>query len=117
MLPLLGEEARAYYTDAFNRAMDTTAPDATYSWDAHTAKGSIRTGARFVSKSRATCRPYSESYAVGKTSGTNEGIACKRDANEGWCRLKQGNALTCALEHTQDPVEKTLGDVKSWLGF
>lgn len=90
---------KEYYIKVFDYAM-TTAPDNTpYEWKSSDFNnGSIVANVSFTSKSSARCRRFKERFAIGKTRGEHEGIACKRVGNAGWCRLKLTDALTCALE-------------------
>jgi hypothetical protein len=88
-----------YYVKVFEYVMDTITTKEPYPWKSSDNNiGAISVGETFTSKSKAICRPYSETFDVGGYKGTNEGIACKRVGNEGWCRLKKTDALTCALE-------------------
>lgn len=83
---------------AFDYTMEVTKSNEFYEWQGYSGNGRITPGERFVSKSGYTCRSFSESFTVAGNRGTGTGIACKRQGRDGWCRLKEGNALTCAME-------------------
>jgi hypothetical protein len=94
----LTEPEKAYYEQMFDYTMDNTKPGEGYEWSTYSAKGKITAETVFLSKSKGQCRNFSEIfYAAGKPY-PYDGIACKRQGRDGWCRLKQGDALTCAME-------------------
>jgi len=97
-LALLASPEQSYYEKVFVYTMEVTKPGEKYDWAGYTGKGSISVEAPFVSKSGATCRNFSETFTVQGQPGNGKGIGCKRAGAEGWCKLKPGNALTCAME-------------------
>lgn len=127
----LSDAEQEYYEKVFDYAMGTVKPGETYKWESYGGKGEIAPGENFVSKSKAVCRNFTESYAIGGKQGKADGIACRREGREGWCRLKEGNALTCALEETASDMQKRLKDandvaavgkswterIRGWFGF
>jgi hypothetical protein len=95
----LSSAEKNYYIQIFNYTMDNIAAETPHPWRSSDLSGGvIQAGDSFISKSKASCRPYSESFNINGYQGTHEGIACKRVGSEGWCRLKKTDALTCALE-------------------
>ncbi len=107
-------DGREYYINAWNYAFNHKKAGETYHWDSHSAKGDIVVGAQYVSKSQATCRNFSESFVIGAETGSNQGVACKRDDGKGWCKLKMEDARTCALEEPQGFVDKMVSDTQRW---
>lgn len=102
---VLTESEQKYYDTIFSYVMENTPPDGTYSWQQNTSSGTLRAGDRFTSKSKSLCRKYTEAFNINGHKGTAEGYGCRRadEDNEGsWCRLHEGNVLTCALEQPQD---------------
>lgn len=97
-LSLLSDAERSYYEQIFAYTMDNTAAGESYHWASYSGAGDIHVDAPFASKSGTTCRPYSETFTVQNTPGAYHGTACKRQGRDGWCRLKPGNANTCAME-------------------
>jgi hypothetical protein len=99
-LPLsqLSDAERSYYDMVFDYTMEVTKSNQYYEWQGFNGNGRITPGDNFVSKSGYSCRPYSQSFTIAGQRGTDTGIACKRAGRDGWCRLKEGNALTCAME-------------------
>lgn len=100
MSPLAGlsPAEQAYYEKVFVYAMNYTRPGEKYDWESYGGKGSIKVDKIYTSKSGSTCRDYDETFTVQGHQGTVKGIACQRGGEEGWCKLKPGNALTCAME-------------------
>ena len=98
-LALLADAEQSYYTQIFDYTMDNIKPDGHFDWASYSGKGSIAPDKSFVSKSGAVCRNFTETYNVQGHAGGDKGIGCKRVGKDGWCKLKEGNALTCALEH------------------
>lgn len=87
-----------YHTQIFDYVMDYTKPGEPYPWQSYGGKGSIVADAVFISKSKASCRNFSESFTIGSEEGSYSGIACKRAGGDGWCILRPDQALTCAME-------------------
>lgn len=115
---LLRGEQRNYYYGVFNYAMNTTKADGVYHWDMKSKeniRGDIRIGKTYTSKSESSCRNFSESFAIGKNTGKNAGIACLRDDQQSWCILKESDAHTCALENPQTPLDKVIDQTKGFL--
>ena len=102
----LSDAEKAYYEKMFDYSMDMMRPGQGYDWQTYGGKGKITAGEPFVSKSNVHCRPFDEVFYAGETPYRYEGIACKRQGREGWCRLKKTDALTCALERMESPVTK-----------
>ena len=97
-LSLLSNAERDYYEQIFGYTMDNTAAGENYQWKSYSGQGDIHVDAIFISKSGTPCRPYSETFTVQNIDGAYHGTACKRQGADGWCRLKPGNANTCAME-------------------
>lgn len=91
----------AYYQQVFDYAMETVAPGKNYVWESYSVSGKFTVEKSFVSKSKARCKKYLEEFTVTGGETTNlEGVACKREGRDGWCRLNKGDAQTCAMEKT-----------------
>jgi hypothetical protein len=112
----LSDAEKSYYEKMFDYTMDTTAPGQGYEWQTYGAKGKIIADKVFVSKSKGQCRNFSELFYVGKTAYPYDGVACKRQGSSGWCRLKQDDALTCALERSGTVVRVGVPGVPSMSG-
>ena len=82
----------------------------TYDWASY-ERGGIGVGKLFVSKSGSNCRDFTENYTVQGQAATDRGIACKRSGKDGWCKLREGNATTCAMEGPSNMFERTMQDV------
>lgn len=120
----MNEDTRDYYVQTFNYAMETAKPNESYRWKANAAGGVIIASEKYVSKSNSICRNYTERYTIGEKNGNISGISCKRNGKIGWCRLKEGDALTCAMEEPPSLSDEILRDagetpsnIKRWLGF
>lgn len=94
----LSAAEREYYRQSFDYTMEHIEAGKHYEWASHSGKGIITPGSSFVSKSKSTCREFSERFTVGGAEEMREGIACRREGREGWCRLRKDQALTCAME-------------------
>ena len=94
----LSSAEKSYYALAFSYAMDTMQDGKPYEWKTYSGKGAITPAETFISKSGSTCRSFSESYIIQGIQGGNGGYGCKRKGDEGWCRLREKQALTCAME-------------------
>ena len=127
-LTQLSEVEQQYYQQIFDYTMTVTKPGESYSWKSAENSGAISVSKSFSSKSGATCRVFTERYIIGGSEGSAEGIGCKREGRDGWCRLKKGDALTCSMEKpaglldrasrgSQDVVESSKGvwgEIKGW---
>lgn len=112
----LSKENREYYVKIFNYTMDNVADNQIYHWDAGTAKGDIRVGKKYISKSKSICRDFAETFVIDNQSGKNEGSACERSGEgKGWCRLKHSDAHTCALETPQGISDQLLNNAETTL--
>lgn len=98
--PLVGlsDAEQSYHEQVFDYTMDNIQPGDKFDWASYSGKGSISVGKPFVSKSGAHCRDYTEKFTVQEQKGEVKGISCKRAGSDGWCKLKIGDALTCAME-------------------
>ncbi|MFW0776940.1 MAG: hypothetical protein ACN2B6_04385 [Rickettsiales bacterium] len=95
----LSDVEKEYYVKVFDYAIATISADGQYDWkSSDTNNGVITAGELFTSKSGYTCRGFAEAFNIGGEQGQHQGIACKRKGADGWCRLKESDALTCALE-------------------
>lgn len=95
----LSSVEKDYYIKVFDYAMTVVEPGKSYDWQGHFEnRGKITVDEPFQSKSSSTCRNFSETFTIGGIAGKSEGVACKRNGDDGWCRLKKTDALTCALE-------------------
>jgi surface antigen len=97
-----------YYRQVFDYVMEEVKADSPYDWQTASGRGTINASAPFESKSGATCRSFSESYTIGGNGGSVEGVACRRQGRDGWCRLKRSDALTCAMEPPGGVVDETI---------
>jgi surface antigen len=94
----LSDAEKVYYLQSFNYAMSMMPEGQQHTWESYNGKGTLAPRQLYASKSKANCRPFSETFTIGGYEGSQEGIACKRKGKEGWCRVKAGNPETCALE-------------------
>ncbi len=94
----LSEAEKVYYVQSFDYAMSVMPNDQPHLWESYNGKGSISPRQLYTSKSKSSCRQFSENFTIGGYAGSQEGIACKRQGKDGWCRIKAGNPETCALE-------------------
>ena len=62
----------------------------------------------FVSKSKANCRKFTETFTVAGKNGEGYGVGCKREGSEGWCKLKTSNAHTCAMEPPRNIIQERI---------
>jgi hypothetical protein len=111
----LSEAEIVYYRQVFDYTMSVTKPGEHYDWQSYSGKGSISPDKPFVSKSGATCRNFLEHYTIGTSNASAEGVACKREGKDGWCRLKQTDALTCVMETPENVMEKATQNTKDAL--
>jgi hypothetical protein len=94
----MNEMEYASYITTFAKVIGQGEAGKIYDWSTAQAQGKISVGPFFLTKTRQYCRPFSESYAVGKETQTFHGIAC-RDKQGGWCKLREHSAYNCALVH------------------
>ncbi|NBX03060.1 MAG: hypothetical protein EBR02_03140 [Alphaproteobacteria bacterium] len=97
-LAQLSDAERKYYALSFSYTMDAIAPGASYAWGSYSGKGNIAPQEKFISKSKSLCRKFTESFNIGGLQGGNDGVACKRNGDDGWCKLRKGQVMTCAME-------------------
>lgn len=97
-----------YYAQVFNYVMMGVQKDDIYKWETYQSSGAIRPGDYFVSKSQALCRPFVEIVTVGDQNYSGQGYACQRQGRDGWCRLREGNMLSCALEPPDNMLDSML---------
>ncbi len=107
---------REYYVKIFNYVMEHVKPPEAFNWNSSVAKGNIKAGEEYLSKSKAQCRDFTETFEISGQLGRSEGTACKRDGNNGWCRISGENPRTCALENPEGITDKIMNDVDSVLG-
>lgn len=112
----LDGKQRDYYLRVFNYVMDNIKNDEPYHWESNKEKGDIRVGEEYISKSKSLCRNFTETFVIDNQSGKSEGAACKRDGNNGWCRLKNTDAHTCALEEPEGFTDNLINDAEGVLG-
>ncbi len=112
----LSGKQREYYAKVFNYVMDNVKEDQAFNWDAKTGKGTITAGKEYISKSKSLCRDFTETYEIGEKKGEIKASACKRDGNNGWCRITDENPHTCALEEPKGFIDSVTQDVDSALG-
>lgn len=105
-----------YYRQVFDYTMAVTKAGEHYDWESYSGKGSLTPGEVFVSKSGANCRSFSETYTIGTTSASAEGVACKREGKDGWCRLRKVDAQTCAMEPPASLAEKATRGTQDAVG-
>lgn len=99
----LSQEELAYHEQVFFYTLDHMADGQGYDWKTYSASGRVTAQKPFTSKSGYYCRAFEESYSIAGQNSGDKGIACKRQGRDGWCRLKETQALTCALELPADP--------------
>lgn len=99
----------SYHQDVFDYVMTSVDAGKGYDWKTPAVRGTITPDATYVSKSGSTCRQFKETVETLASKGDQSAIACKRKGADGWCRLKPGNAQTCALE-THD-IDFQVGEV------
>jgi hypothetical protein len=87
-----------YIDQTFNYSMDQAKPNEQIDWSTSTVNGRIVLTQEFKSKSGSTCRAYTETYRTTQYEQILKGYGCKRSEDEGWCRLRETDAQTCALE-------------------
>lgn len=97
-LSLLSDAEKSYYDQIFGYTMDHVEGGRRYDWGSYSGRGTIHVDAVFLSKSGYPCRTYAETFTVQEIPGAYQGTACKRQGKDGWCRLKPGDANTCAME-------------------
>ena len=113
LLKTMRKAQREYYELSFSYAMSGTQTGEIYEWRSHYAEGQIRPGRRFANQYGNTCRPFAETYKVGRHHGQNTGFGCKRQGADGWCKLREGNMLNCALEKEPDTADKVASEIKA----
>lgn len=98
----LSDVEQDYYDTIFAYVMQNISAGKDYNWQVGKSFGNIKAGPPFMSQSGSFCRPYAEAYMVNGVEGSAEGYACRRaEDNEdkpSWCKLRSGEALTCAME-------------------
>ncbi len=102
-----------YYRQVFDYTMTAVTAGESYSWQAPSGKGAITVADIYQSKSGSVCRTFSERISVHGKESLADGIACSREGGKGWCRLKKGQAETCALEEPPtviDNAARGIGD-------
>lgn len=97
-LSKLSSAEKTYYSQIFAYTMDNIEAGRRFEWKTHSGSGNIHVEKTFISKSGVPCRNYAETFQVQDVRGAYQGVACKRQGKEGWCRLKPSNAHTCAME-------------------
>ncbi len=112
----LAGKQHIYYINVFNYVMDNIKAGESFHWDAGTGKGDIKVGEEYVSKSKAICRDFTETFEINNQTGKSNGAACKRDNSKSWCRLKDEDAHTCALEEPEGMTDKIIDGVENTLG-
>lgn len=109
----LSDAEITYYKQVFDYTMAVTKPGEKYEWQSYNGNGYLKPDVSFISKSGATCRNFSEEYTIGVSKGYAEGVACKRDGKDGWCRLKKIDAMTCAMERAESFFDYTVNTVQT----
>lgn len=97
-----------YLERSFDYAMDNLKSGEQFDWSTAGVNGRIAVGDEYQSKQKATCRNYIEIARTYDSQKIDSGIACKRDDEDGWCRLHIGNAESCALEVAESPYAKRM---------
>lgn len=106
----LDQVDRDYYARSFSYAMAAVKDGETHAWKGNGGSGSITPGERFKAPSGVTCRGFAETYVISGQSGNNQGFGCKRDEREGWCKLKEGDMLSCAFEPPDGLIDELTED-------
>jgi len=116
LLAAMPDADRQYYLDTFDYAMLNLKPGEKQDWASGDNSGYFTVEIPFV-HGDTICRNYRE-VVVSRPlySISSEGVGCKRVGRDGWCRLKKGDALTCALEppdgSIKSQVESTVDDAQ-----
>jgi len=111
LLERMSDAERGYYRQSFDYAMEAMKAGETHHWQSSGAQGDLLVLEPFV-HGKTVCRKFSESIQLkGESSLITRGAGCKRIGRPGWCRLNQGDMLTCALEPPDTSVEGAVRDV------
>lgn len=106
LIKAMDSAERSYYFQMFDYSMSNAKAGEKREWKSYNSSGQFVAEVPFVSSSNATCRKYRETMVSGKYNAeVKNGVACKRVGREGWCRLKEGDMQSCALEPPRDGVE------------
>lgn len=89
---------QSYHGQIFDYVMTAVEPGVSYAWKTTSVRGAITADAGYKSKSGSLCRAFREEIETAYAKGQQQGIACKRGGDDGWCRLNKDNAQTCAME-------------------
>ncbi len=111
----LTEDERDYYDRVFSYAMETQAEDQEFPWKTYASYGIFMAKAPFESKQGTVCRPFQERFTIGGESSAYAGFACRRVGEEGWCKLKEGDFLSCALSPRPSFVDQAVEDAERTL--
>lgn len=114
--PALSSAEQTYYRSIFDYVMDHTKDGERYEWKTYGGSGGITPEAPFTSKSGYTCRNFKETMIIQEQASAGNGTACKRVGREGWCKLKPGNAQTCAMEEPPSVLDMNMPTGK-WNSF
>lgn len=104
----LPQQERDYYITIFDYSMTHMRAKQAYEWKTTTASGSFTPDKPFEANG-TVCRKFNETMSVDdRYSMASSGLACKRQGKEGWCRLRAGDAKTCAMEPPTNMWEDVL---------
>lgn len=96
---MLEDHDRDYYIRIFDYVMEYSTNANPYPWKANQGTGTISVGRKYMSKQNVICRDFYESYLINKQAGTARGAGCKREKDKGWCKIRENDPRTCALEN------------------
>lgn len=97
-----------YVEKTFNYAMDNLKQGEHMDWSVAGINGRISVGKLYQSKMKVECRNYVEIARSYVAQNTEAGIACRRQGNEGWCRLGPNVPQSCALEVMESSFSKSM---------
>ncbi len=116
-LEILKGEQKTAYINAFNHTMSYTKPNEYYHWALKTSAGNIKVGKTYISKSKALCRDFSETFNIEGKEGVGGAAACKREDNS-WCIIrKKTEPHTCAIENIESSTDKIMRDAKGLMNY
>lgn len=102
----LPDAEQSYYLQMFDYAMNYKQEGEQQEWKTQHGNGSFTLKDRFTSKSGYDCRNFRETMDILGNKTSRNGVGCKRQGRDGWCKLKPSNAMTCALEEPSTIFDK-----------
>ncbi len=102
-----------YYLQVFNYVMDSNQETFIFHWSSNSGNGNISVGKEYLSKSKTVCRNFADTFEITRPHGEATAAGCKRLGANGWCRVHDGDAHTCALESPNSAADKILDSTSS----